>query len=86
MSTPWVFLNSITEAPGGAQERGKDTKEQGPVTFLPEDPDPDRGKTTRTLDGASRRAEAKTTKSGFFLFVAVWKTVNPSVATDSIQN
>lgn len=70
--------------PGGAQECGKDTKEQGP--FLPEDPDPDRGKTTRTLDGISRRAEAKTAESGFFLCVDVWKTVDPSVATDSIWN
>lgn len=45
---------------------------------LPEDPDPDRGKTTR-------RAEAKTTQSRFF-FVVVWKTADPNVATDSIWN
>lgn len=53
---------------------------------MPEDPDPDRGKTTRTLDGVSRKAEAKTTESGFFLCVDVWKTVDPSVATDFIWN
>lgn len=69
----------------GVPKNAKDTKEQGPVTCLPEDPDLDRGKTTRTLDWVSRRAEAKTTQSGFF-FVAVWKTAHLSVATDSIWN
>lgn len=83
-STPWVFLNSVTEVPGGAQERGKNTKEQEPVTFLPEDPDHYRGKTIR-MDGASRRAEAKTTQGSFSFFVAVWKTAGPIVATDWVS-
>ena len=70
-------------APRSTQRHGEDSRRHGPVTFLPEDPD--RGKTTRTLDGASRRPGVKSPRGGFF-FEAAQKTIDYSVATDSIRN
>ena len=69
-------------APTSTQRHGEDSKQDRPVTFLSEDPD--RGKTTRTLDGASRTPGAKSTQGGFF--EAVQKTIDYSVATDSLRN